>query len=134
MVEEARFIPISEITDFSKKTVETFESVRSRNFKIKPEVLPIIREREHMARPYPGGNFDFLAINVPSTYQQGLIPDGEELPHGLLRVVSAANELYTFNPNYPKLNAGILDAHRLKLQPEEIIRTDKQNYDRYCRA
>lgn len=120
MIEDGRFIPISKITDTSPTTVECFESVRSRNFKIRPEVLPSIREREHMARPYPGGNFDFLAINVPSTYQQGLIPDGEELPHGLLRIVSAANELYALNPNYPKLNAGILDAHRLRLQPEEI--------------
>ena len=130
MTEKGRFIPISEITDNSTKIVESFESVRSRNFKIRPEVLPSIREREHMARPYPGGNFDFLAINVPSTYQQGLIPNGEELPHGLLRIVSTANELYASNPNYPKLNAGILDAHRLRLQPEEIAEQIKKTTNR----
>ncbi len=74
-----------------------------------------------MCRPYPGGDFDFLGINVPSTYQQGLIPDGEEAPHGLLRVITAANELHRSMPLYPTLNAGLLDAHRLRLQPAEII-------------
>lgn len=72
-----------------------------------------IKHREHMARPYPGGNFDFLAINVPSSYQQGMIPDGEEPPWGMLRVVAASREKFGFN-------SGILDAHRLRLQPGEI--------------
>lgn len=126
MIEKGRFIPISGITDNSTKTVESFESVRSRNFKIRPEVLPNIRERANMARPYPGGNFDFLAINVPSTYQQGLIPDGEELPHGLLRIVASARELNIADPQCPKIDAGILDAHRLRLQPEEIVEQIKK--------
>lgn len=73
-----------------------------------------------MCRPYPGNDYDLLLINVPSTYQQGLIPDGEESPHGLLRVVASANHLHETKPLYPKLNAGLLDAHRLRLQPEEI--------------
>lgn len=126
MNELGNFVPLSEIGITSAKVVESFESVRSRNFKIRPEDLPNIREREHMARPYPGGNFDFIAINIPSTYQQGLIPDGEELPHGLLRIVSAASELYASNSNYPQINAGILDAHRLRLQPEEIAKQIKK--------
>lgn len=127
MINEAgKFIPIADIGFVHKPVVESFESVRSRNFKIKPDALPHIKEREHMARPYPGGDFDYLAINVPSTYQQGLIPDGEELPHGLLRTVAATNELHTVIPNYPKLNAGILDGHRLRLQPEEIAEQIKR--------
>jgi anaerobic magnesium-protoporphyrin IX monomethyl ester cyclase len=73
---------------------------------------PLIN-REHMARPYPSQDFDFLAINVPSSYQQGMIPDGEEPPWGMLRVVAMARESFGFN-------AGILDAHRLRLQPDEI--------------
>lgn len=72
-----------------------------------------LTDREYLARPYPGGEFDFLAINVPSTYQQGMIPDGEEPPWGMLRVVVTAREKFGFN-------SGILDAHRLKLQLEEI--------------
>ncbi|MEK7451201.1 MAG: radical SAM protein [Patescibacteria group bacterium] len=72
-----------------------------------------LTDREHLARPYPGGDFDLLAINVPSTYQQGVIPDGEEPPWGMLRIVVTARERFG-------LKAGILDAHRLKLQPEEI--------------
>lgn len=119
MNELGNFIPLSEI-GISDRIIESFESIRSRNFKIRPEVLPNIREREHMARPYPGGDFDYLAINVPSTYQQGLIPDGEELPHGLLRTVATANHLHERIHSYPKLNTGILDAHRLRLLPEEI--------------
>jgi anaerobic magnesium-protoporphyrin IX monomethyl ester cyclase len=69
--------------------------------------------RLHMARPSEDTNFDFLAVNVPSTYQQGLIPDGDEPPWGLLRVVVSARERFGFK-------AGILDAHRLKLQPDDI--------------
>lgn len=52
--------------------------------------------------------FTFLAISVPSTFQQGVIPDGEEPPWGMLRVVASARERYG-------IDAGILDAHRLKL-------------------
>ena len=109
---------------------ESFEEVRRRNFKIDPGALPEIHARDHMTLPYPGDNYDFVAINTPSTYQQGLIPDGEEAPHGLLRIVTAANELHKTKPLYPKLDAGILDAHRLRLQPEQIreqlVRTGTQ--------
>lgn len=69
--------------------------------------------RDHLVRPYPGFNYDFVAINVNSTFRQGLIPDGEEAPWGLLRVITAARELH-------HLDAGILDAHRLKLDPNEV--------------
>ena len=44
----------------------------------------------HFARPARGGNFDFLAVNVPATFQQGSIADGEEPPWGELRIVSTA--------------------------------------------
>ncbi len=70
--------------------------------------------RSHLARPIQDTGFDFLAVNVPSTYQQGLIPDGEEPPWGFLRVVVTAREKFGFK-------AGILDAHRLKLFPDEIL-------------
>lgn len=100
---------------------ETLEEVISRNFTIDPACIPAIQDREHMARPYPGRDFDFLAVNVPSTYQQGLIPDGEEAPHGLLRIIAAATDLHKSHPLYPKHSAGLLDAHRLRMQPNEII-------------
>lgn len=79
------------------------------------ENLEPIVDRRHLARPYPGKNYDLLVVNVNSTFQQGLIPDGEELPWGLLRVVAAARALYG-------LNAGILDSHRLRLTPVELSR------------
>lgn len=120
MSERLNLIPLTAITGLGGSANELFEQVRNRNFRIKPEALPAIKDREHMARPYPGGDFDYVAVNVPSTYQQGLIPDGEELPHGLLRTVSAANHLHEHMPSYPNINAGILDAHRLRLLPEEI--------------
>lgn len=101
--------------------VETLDEVQARSFKIPEEVLPEVRERDHMCRPYPGSDFDMLAVNVPSTYQQGIIPDGEEAPHGLLRVVTAANNLHETKPLYPEISAGLLDAHRLRMQPGEII-------------
>lgn len=108
-------------------TVESFSSVQRRNFRINRSAIPEIVEREHMARPYPGGNFDILFINVPSTFQQGLIPDGEELPHGVLRTLAAARHLHERMPAMPRVNAGILDAHRLRLMPgqiaEQIIKT-----------
>lgn len=75
--------------------------------------IPKINERDHMARPYPGGTYDMLMINVPTSYQQGVIPDGEEPPHGMLRVISSAMT--------HGWNMGILDAHRLKLTPEKIF-------------
>jgi radical SAM superfamily enzyme YgiQ (UPF0313 family) len=115
------FIPLGEFGVVPDTVRETLAEVQARNFKIPEELLPEVRERDHMCRPYPGGEFDLLTINVPSTYQQGLIPDGEEAPHGLLRVVTAANDLHETKPLYPALNAGLLDAHRLRLQPQEII-------------
>ncbi len=74
-----------------------------------------IGKKDHLAKPYPGGGYDFLLINVNSTFQQGLIPDGEEPPWGLVRVADVARKTYG-------INAGILDSHRLKLMPEEIKR------------
>lgn len=71
-------------------------------------------DRVHLAKPYPGRNYDLLVVNVNSTFQQGLIPDGEELPWGLLRVVSAARDLHS-------LKAGILDSHRLRLMPKDLM-------------
>ncbi len=68
----------------------------------------------HLVRPTGENNFDFIGVNIPSTYQQGLIPDDEEPPFGLLRVVVAARELHGFN-------AGILDAHQWKMKSENII-------------
>lgn len=118
MSAQETFVPLSTLT---RNRVETLEEVQARNFKIDPSLLPDIQNRENMARPYPNGEFDFLAINVPSTYQQGLIPDGEEAPHGLLRIIAAANDLHETKPLYPKVEAGLLDAHRLRLQPSEII-------------
>lgn len=92
---------------------ETLDNMMNQSHRIATEHLAPIASREHMARPYPNTDTDFLAIDVPSTYQQGFIPDGEEPPHGLLRVVASARKLHHFN-------AGILDAHRLKLQPDQI--------------
>lgn len=65
-----------------------------------------------MARPYPAGDYDTVFVNVPASYQQGAIGDGEEPPHGMLRVIQHARQ--------QGYNVGILDAHRLKLLPEEI--------------
>ena len=78
-----------------------------------PRIEADMEGRPHMARPSDSSGFDLLAINVPMTYQQGVIPDGEEPPWELLRIVSAARGLYG-------LNAGILDAHRLKLNEQQI--------------
>lgn len=101
---------------------ETLAEVIDRSFAIPGEKLPEIMSREHFCRPYPGSDYDLLMINVPSTYQQGVIPDGEEAPHGLLRIVTTLREYHRQDPTYPDLNAGILDAHRLNLLPEEILR------------
>lgn len=95
------------------KPTDSLGNMMRQSHRIQIESLEPIRKRDHMARPYPASDFDFLGINVPSTYQQGLIPDGEEPPWGMLRVVATARETYG-------LNAGVLDAHRLRLQPEEI--------------
>jgi len=55
---------------------------------------------------------DILLINVPSSFQQGIIPDDDEPPFGLLRIVVTSKK-DGFSPN-------ILDAHRGKLNPSEI--------------
>lgn len=92
-------------------SVESYQTVFANSQRI--ENIEALKFKEHLALPYPFQNYDLLAINVPSTYQQGEIPDGEEPPWGILRVVATARETYGFN-------AGILDAHRLKLSPVEI--------------
>lgn len=96
---------------FREKSAKPTDRIFEPDHRIAPE--EDLDLREHKARPYPSSEFDFLAINVPSSFQQGMIPDGEEPPWGMLRVVTAARETYGFE-------SGILDAHRLKLQPEEI--------------
>lgn len=108
MLYEQTFIPIEAIRSIKN---EPFAQIFEQSHKIRN--IEEIRHREHMAQPYPSKGFDLLAINVPSSYQQGMIPDGEEPPWGMLRVVVSARELFGFN-------AGILDAHRLKLTPSEI--------------
>ncbi len=133
MTDRGPFISLDEI-QFKAQTrsgvKESLDEVRGRNFKIEEDKLPEIAKREHMARPYPGGPYDLLMINVPSSYQQGVIPDGEELPHGPLRVVATANVAHEMEIEipgkgkvrpYPPVSAGILDAHRLRLQPTEIV-------------
>lgn len=92
--------------------IETF-NLNNVAYNNERDFIPKIDEREHMARPYPGKEYDVLMINVPTSYQQGVIPDGEEPPHGMLRVISSAME--------KGWNMGILDAHRLKLSPEQIF-------------
>lgn len=56
---------------------------------------------------------EILFINVPTSYEQNVIPDDEAPPFGLLRMVVAVRELY-------HKKAGILDAHNLKLSIEDI--------------
>jgi len=58
---------------------------------------------------------EVLFINVPTSYEQNVIPDDEAPPFGLLRIVVAARELYG-------KQAAILDAHNLKLSAEDIKR------------
>jgi radical SAM superfamily enzyme YgiQ (UPF0313 family) len=91
---------------------EPFALIVRQSHRIEAGVIPEIAGREHMARPYPGGNYDMLMVDVPTSYQQGVIPDGEEPPHGMLRVISSARE--------NGWDVGILDAHRLKLSPDQI--------------
>lgn len=109
MKEHIRLVPESETT--KHKQIEPLGTIFKQSHKIGN--IEAIFDRKHLARPYPETNYDFLAINVPSTYQQGMIPDGEEPPWGMLRVVASAREVFEFN-------AGILDAHRLKLSPDAI--------------
>lgn len=71
--------------------------------------------REQKTLPYGEKDFELTFINIPSTFQQGMISDEEVPPHGELRVLTAARELHG-------LKAGILDAHQMKLSPEEIER------------
>lgn len=108
-----RFIPLESIKVRMPVATEGLRNIQLQSHRISRDVVEPIKLREHMARPYPQSEFDFLAIDVPSTYQQGFIPDGEEPPWGMLRVVATARETHS-------VNAGILDAHRLKLLPDEI--------------
>lgn len=55
---------------------------------------------------------DILLINVPATFQQGIIPDDEEPPFGMLRI-AVASEKNGYKP-------ALLDAHRARLNPSEI--------------
>lgn len=71
------------------------------------------KNREHLVLPHLPPPFDFVGINTPSSYQQGIIPEGEEPPFGLLRVVVAAAERHRFK-------AGILDAHCLNMDLGKI--------------
>ena len=79
---------------------EDISNIMRQSYRIDNKALEPLRQREHMARPYPSSDFDFLAIDVPSTYQQGLIPDGEEPPWGMLRVVSSARKLHGVNAGH----------------------------------
>lgn len=70
------------------------------------------REHKHHALPYAIEPYDFLAINTPSSYEQGAIPTHEEPPIGMIRVVASAGEAgYT---------SGILDAHALNMSIDQI--------------
>lgn len=93
--------------------IDSLSAALGQSHRANDNTLESMRGREHMALPYPGSNYDFLAVSVPIRYQQGIVPDGEEPPWGLLRLVSAAREVHG-------MNAGLLDAHRLRLTTEEI--------------
>lgn len=69
---------------------------------------------EHIRPREPGNSErpDILLINVPATFQQGIIPDEEQPPFGMLRV-AVASEKYGYKPK-------LLDAHRAKLKPADI--------------
>lgn len=114
----AREILSSYDFDPQRSAIEPIGTIFDQSHKVRNKES--LEQRDHMARPYPESDFDFIGINVPSSYQQGMIPDGEEPPWGLLRVVATSREVYG-------VNAGILHAHRLKLQPdsikEQIIKT-----------
>lgn len=70
--------------------------------------LEHIRPLETIEKRQP----DILLINVPSSFQQGIIPDDDEPPFGLLRIASTTEQ----QGHTP----AILDAHRAKLNPHEI--------------
>ena len=55
---------------------------------------------------------DLLLINVPATYEQGIIPDDEEPPFGLMRVATYAES--------QGHKVAIMDAHGHRLQPTEV--------------
>ncbi|MFH1535720.1 MAG: B12-binding domain-containing radical SAM protein [Patescibacteria group bacterium] len=55
---------------------------------------------------------DILLINVPATFQQGIIPDDEEPPFGLIRIAEVC-DIHGFKP-------ALLDTHRSKLTVSEI--------------
>jgi len=55
---------------------------------------------------------DLLLINVPATFRQGIIPDDEEPPFGLLRIATLAEQCGH--------KVAILDAHKHNLKIEEI--------------
>ncbi len=105
------YIRVSEIP-IDGKLDGSFTGMQRESHRIPQDLLPGLHDRMNMARPYPSTKFDLLAVNVPTSFQQGVIPDGEEPPHGMLRVVSSARA--------KSWNAGILDPHRLKLTPEQI--------------
>lgn len=70
------------------------------------------RDYAHYALPYSTDQYDFLAINTPSSYEQGAIPTGEEPPQGMIRVVASANQA--------GYKAGVLDAHALNMTVSQI--------------
>lgn len=55
---------------------------------------------------------DILLINIPASFNQGIIPDDDEPPFGLLRI-AVASEKHGYNP-------ALLDAHRGKLPLSDI--------------
>lgn len=108
MRENVHFIPIDSIS--LGQHTESFKAISEQSHRIVN--IEVVKKKEHNVLPV-GTEYDFVAINTPSTYQQGMIPDGEEPPWGMLRVVAIARESYGFN-------AGVLDAHRLRMTPKEI--------------
>lgn len=70
------------------------------------------RSHRHYVLPYEEGPYDLLAINTPSSYEQGAIPTNEEPPIGMIRVVASANAA--------GYRAGTLDAHALNLTVRQI--------------
>lgn len=111
-------VPISAISPFLHRSADPFDLIARQSHRINIEAMPEIKLREHMARPYPGKAYDLLMIDVPSSYKQGAVQDGEEPPHGMLRVTA-----YGRQKGY---DIGILDAHRLKLLPKEIAEQVKR--------
>ncbi|PIP57839.1 hypothetical protein COX03_00935 [Candidatus Woesebacteria bacterium CG22_combo_CG10-13_8_21_14_all_39_10] len=81
--------------------------------RISPDTCERIILQSELVRPLRLKDPDILFINVPTTFQQGVIADGEEPPWGLLRLATASTQIH-------RLSAGILDAHRLRLGVTEI--------------